>query len=274
MFGYVLLNRKDSTPEERKTYQEYYCGLCRALSEKYGKDGEACLSFDMTFLYLLLSDLYNMENEKKHLKCTVRPVRGRDIVLNKYAYYCADMQILLSYYSAQDNVRDKDNSKAEKTVKNLGPYVETLKEKYPEKVKIITERLVELDSMEKRGDTDIIGLSNCFSSLLGEIFAAEDDIWADKLRAIGSGLGRFVYIMDAYDDLEKDKKKGNFNPLITMSGEPDFDKKVKDALEWAASDAAAVLETLPLMENLSILRNIIYSGIWATFEVKKHEGSV
>lgn len=274
MFGYVLLNRKDSTTEERKTYQEYYCGLCRALFETYGKAGEGCLSYDVTFLYLLLSDLYNMENEKKHAKCTIRPLSGRDIVLNKYAYYSADMQILLSYYSAMDNVRDKDSSRAEKTVKNLSPYLEKLRVKYPKKTKLVEEKLSELEEKERQGCSNIDELSSCFSSLMAEIFVAEEDIWADKLRAIGSGIGRFVYILDAYDDLEKDRKKGKFNPLLAMSGSENFKAEIKNYLEWAAADAASALETLPLIENLSILRNILYSGIWSMFEVKSHERSV
>lgn len=35
----------------------------------------------------------------------------------------------------------------------------------------------------------------------------KDDEWSDELRVLGNNLGRFIYLLDAYDDLEKMRKR-------------------------------------------------------------------
>lgn len=268
MFGYILLNRKDSTKEEKKKYRDYYCGLCRALNDSYGYKGTSCLSFDMTFLYLILSDLYNHEEKKTHVRCMVHPAFGRDIITTDAAAYCADMQILLSYFSAEDNIRDNDNNKAKKVAANFEKKIARLKEKYPRQYAAIANNLVKLEDLEKKKCQDIAAVSACFADLLGEIFVPYEDIWSEKLRSLGKAVGCFIYIMDAFDDISKDEKNGNYNPLTELKHSPSFKEEVREMLTFSASNAADIMEKLPLDENLSILRNILYSGIWAKFEVK------
>ena len=65
MFGYITVNKKQLSDEQIKTYQEYYCGLCRKLKQDYGKRGQLVLTYDMTFLIVLLSGLYEPDDEKK-----------------------------------------------------------------------------------------------------------------------------------------------------------------------------------------------------------------
>ena len=103
---------------------------------------------------------------------------------------------------------------------------------------------------------------------MAEVFDCKKDSWSAALRRVGYEMGRFIYILDAYDDLEKDEKSGSFNPLLPMKERPGFDQYVRGILTMALSDCTAAFETLPVVENIDILRNILYSGIWCKFEEK------
>ena len=81
--------------------------------------------------------------------------------------------------------------------------------------------------------------------------------------------------MDAYDDLEKDRKKGSYNPLLAISGRCDFEAFCRQVLVMTMADCSRKFEMLPLIEEVSILRNIIYSGVWTKYEIlraKREEG--
>lgn len=119
---------------------------------------------------------------------------------------------------------------------------------------------------EEAGIDDIDFLSGCFGKILSEIFAYRKDEWEEPVRRMGFMLGRFIYIMDAYEDLEKDRKKGNFNPFKKKADNPGFDEWIRDILTVAASSCAEEFEKLPVIENVEILRNILYSGIWTRYE--------
>ena len=101
---------------------------------------------------------------------------------------------------------------------------------------------------------------------MGEIFDWKEDEWSEELRCLSFYLGKFIYLMDAYEDLEKDKKKGTFNPFKKKADNPGFDEWIKDILTVAASSCAEEFEKLPIIENVEILRNILYSGIWIRYE--------
>ena len=99
----------------------------------------------------------------------------------------------------------------------------------------------------------------------------KEDEWEENLRRIGFYLGKFIYILDAYDDIEKDKKKGCFNPFIQKETERTFDDWIKQLLMLAAVEFAKEFEKLPIIEkDVEILRNIIYSGVWTRYEEVKH----
>ena len=115
--------------------------------------------------------------------------------------------------------------------------------------------------------------------MLAEIFAVRADAWEENLRKIGYYLGRFVYILDAYDDIEKDRKRHSFNPLIhklkcieeTKTEDIPVEEWqmladwVKEVLMMQAAECAREFEKLPIIKNVEILRNIVYSGIWNNY---------
>ena len=148
----------------------------------------------------------------------------------------------------------------------LNKAYDELKKKYPDKILRIEKQFDTLSKAETANLDDIDFLSGCFGKILAEVFLYAEDAWEGSVRTIGFMLGKFVYILDAYDDVEKDKKKGNFNPFIKKAENPGFDEWIRDILTLTASACAAEFEKLPIIENVEILRNILYSGIWTRYE--------
>ena len=133
-------------------YKAYYCGLCHVLKEKYGKDGTNNLSYDMTFLTLLLTDLYNADIKGGFERCIAKPLKEHKYIISTYSEYAADMQMMLSYYSELDKQKDKDEDADSKKLKVLSAYIADIDKKYPRQAKCLKDGLMSLSEAEKNGE--------------------------------------------------------------------------------------------------------------------------
>ena len=106
MFGYVNINRNELSDENKKIYQGYYCGLCQKLKEVSGRKGQMLLNYDMTFLVVLLTGLYELEDKSTDFVCALHPTKKRTARINEATEYAADMNIILSYQNFEDDWRD------------------------------------------------------------------------------------------------------------------------------------------------------------------------
>lgn len=271
MFGYIIINKGELKFKEYDVYSSYYCGLCRSLKERHGIKGQITLSYDMTFLAMLLSDLYEPELIKGTTKCVVHPFEKHAITRSKYTDYAADMNILLTYYKCMDDWQD-DKRLDKKTLGDmLSGSVHRISKEYPQKAKVIKENLEKMSALEKENTKDIDKMSGLFGEILGNIFAYSDDEWSDELYAIGNFLGRFIYIMDAYEDIEEDIKKGRYNPFIDKFGTDTFDEDVQKVLSMMMAECCRTFELLPIINDIEILRNILYSGVWSKYELVRNK---
>ena len=275
MFGYVVVNQQDLKIREFTLYRSYYCGMCMDLKDHYGQTGRLTLSYDTVFLSLLLTGLYEPQEVKRTIRCIVHPFEKHAACQNEFTRYAADMGIILSYYSCMDDWNDEKSKSKRLFAAALKSGCEKAQALYPEKAAVIRSRLDALHKLEKKaGDTDLTPAAvldkaaDTFGELLAEVFDCKKDTWGPALRRVGFEMGRFIYILDAYDDLEKDERAGSFNPLLPMKDRPGFDEYLRGILTMALSDCTAAFETLPIVENVDILRNILYSGIWCKFEEK------
>ena len=95
MFGYIYVNRKELSEEDRKDYQSYYCGLCQVLKKSSGVKAQMLLNYDMTFLILLLSGLYELENKEEEFFCPLHPGKKKIAYINEATQYASDMNVVL-----------------------------------------------------------------------------------------------------------------------------------------------------------------------------------
>ena len=277
MFGYVNVNEPELKIREFDLYRSYYCGMCMDLKENYGQTGRMTLSYDTAFLSLLLTSLYEPEDAVRMIRCAVHPLSKHLTRRNEFTRYASDINIMLTYYSCLDDWADEKDVKKKLLAGVLKPGSDKACALHPEKAAAVRDQLEALHKLEreasegKSADSPAVLLDRAggiFGELMAEIFDFRKDQWSSALRRIGFSLGKFIYILDAYDDMEKDRKNGSFNPLLSLTGMPDLDGYVRGVLTMAVSDCAAAFETLPVVENIDILRNILYSGIWRKFDEK------
>ena len=267
MFGYVVLNKPEIKFKDFDLYRSFYCGLCRELKEKYGISGQISLTYDMTFVVILLSALYEPPTQKGGTRCILHPVSKQTVRRNKVTEYAADMNVLLTYYKCRDDWDDEKKLTALGYSKVLQGKVQKLDGKYPEKSRQIQKYLAKLSEMEKAGEKDIDKMSGCSGKIMAEIMAWKSDVWEDALRRMGFFLGKFIYILDAYDDLEEDIKNKNYNPFSGQYIMETFDEQVRQLLIMMMAQTCREFEKLPVIKYTDILRNILYSGVWVRFEM-------
>lgn len=267
MFGYVTINKPEIRFKDYDMYRSYYCGLCHSLGDRYGLTGRMTLDYDMAFLILLLTGLYDTVTEEGEGRCIVHPLQKHRRRSNEFTAYAADMNLLLFYYKCLDDWEDEKKYTRRIYAAFLSRKVKGIAEKYPEKAEAVKTLLKRLSEEEKRQDADLDGTSGIFGEILAEIFVyRKNDVWENQLRQLGFFLGKFIYLADAYDDVEKDMEKGLFNPFAAMYGQPDFDEKCGSAMKMMISECSEIFERLPVTEHVEILRNIMYAGVWSRYE--------
>lgn len=280
MFGYVTIHKEELKLKEYETYKGFYCGTCRALGREYGLTGQMTLSYDLTFLTLLLSSLYEPRQQFSRKRCMAHPQKKRLMIENEFSGYAAHMSILLTWYKLLDDWRDEKKKTALVGLRAFHrPFLKARK-LYPQKEAVIRQRIGELAKLEQRNCMDIDLVAGTFGHVLGSIYAVREDIWQEYLYRIGFYLGKFIYLMDAWDDLEKDAASGNYNILLLRKKQNYGDTKeeaarfAKDCETLLVSMMAAccdAFEKLPLVQDVAILENILYDGVWNRFDRKKSE---
>ncbi|MDU4258405.1 DUF5685 family protein [Intestinibacter bartlettii] len=267
MFGYVRINKMDLTFREFDYYKGYYCGLCKYLKENHGEVSRLSLNYDITFLIVILTALYKLDSDITYERCIANPLKKKMRIVNEITEYAASMNILLSYYKLEDNLYD-DNGIKDKLAYEL--YKGKLKksyEKYPQKAEYIKQQLGNLRELEKQESKSIDKVSNTFGNLMGEIFVYKKDEYEQNLRNIGFNLGKYIYILDAYEDLEEDNKKGRYNPFIDyIDKKEELKNKVDRLISMSLGMATKNIEQLNLEFNKSIIDNIIYSGVYLRYK--------
>ena len=180
--------------------------------------------------------------------------------------YVAAMNVALAYHKLRDDWRDDRSLPSAAGASIIQSAYRRVEAAWPDKCAAIVQWLNEVHDFEARGLQQPDPPANATGRALGELFVYQKgDFWEDPLRAMGDGIGRFIYLMDAYDDLPQDVKRHRYNPLAGFSAQPDYEDFCRSALTLAVADAARAFELLPVVRDADILRNILYSGIWSKY---------
>lgn len=262
MFGYININKPELKFREYDEYRGFYCGLCHSL-KRHGQFSRLTLNFDMTFLAILLTGLYEPVTSRNECRCPLHPFKKEIVYSNKYLDYCADMTIILAYFKNEDDIKDEKRASSKLGNIYLANRFKEISCQYEDKVKKISEAIEEINALESSSSKEIDYLASASGKMLGEVFKYSDDHWSKHLYQIGFYLGKYVYLLDAYDDRDKDSKKDCFNIINELQLTKD---KVLDLLEMMMAEAAEEFEVLPIIDYAGIMRNIIYAGIEAKMD--------
>lgn len=264
MFGYMIASLENLPPEDKARYQAAYCGLCRALGRQHGQSARLSLTYDMTFLQLLLSSLYEPSEKLCAQRCMVHPMKKHPSFQTECTEYAADMTVLLAYYKCMDDWEDEKGLPQRCYAALLKQRLPVVEQKWPRQSDAVVKSLARLKKIEqeRRPPDEAAGV---FGLLLGEVFVYRNDLWERPLRRFGQALGRFIYIMDAAVDFEKDRGRGNYNPLLAAGKTPE---ETEAALELLIGEAAEIFEKLPLVQDAELLRSTLYAGVWRTYRTR------
>ncbi|MGI5989836.1 MAG: DUF5685 family protein [Lachnospiraceae bacterium] len=266
MTGYIIINRKSLSKEDYECYRSFYCGLCGQLQSRYGRAGQMTLNYDMTFIALLLTALYEPEIRSEVRRCAVHPMNSRQHRTSDATVYAADMNILLSYDKCMDDWKDEKSTVRYREAQALEKFLPEIRDRYPEKVKTIQDALEKLYKAEDAGETDIDRTAGLYGQVFAEVIAWKHDEWEALLRDLGMCLGKFVYLADALEDRTEDEKKGRFNILSavrkSVKTDEEYENLVFAILNGVMGDAARLFNLLPIVDYVPILKNILYAGVW------------
>ncbi len=272
MFGYIRPYLPDLKVKELEQFRACYCGLCHTLKCEYGQASRFVLNYDFTFLAMLLWDESSpFRTEKK--ACIVSPFKKKYVCpTNDALDLCAGLSVILAYWKECDTVVDEgfpaaDKARAAKLA--LKSAYKKAAKKYSAFDSYVKERLSELSKLEKNGEQSLDKAADRFASILsyiGEEAGREDD------RRILSQLlyhtGRFIYIADAFCDIEDDIKKGRYNPIVSrlsLKSPEQMSDEDKEVIKISLFTSQRLMASaFQLMERTcwtDILSNIIYVGI-------------
>lgn len=267
MFGYVTASLKELDKDAEKRYGAVYCGICRRIRIQSGNVARMGLSYDMAFLALLLMSLYEPEETGGGKACALHPVRRRPWVDNAFIRYAADMNVALGYYNFLDDWEDDGKYTAKLLAGQFGKHLPEIAQRYPRQCRAIEDCIRQLSRLEKDGCGNPDEPASCFGILMGELLTYEEDLWAPTLRQMGFYLGRFIYLLDAALDYEKDEKKAKYNPYLAMGTGKDW-PRWEEYLLLTMGRCTDFFEKLPLVQDKPLLDNILYSGVWTNVRRK------
>lgn len=274
MFGYVTPYKPELKIKDYELFKAYYCGLCHSIKELYGNIPRMSLNYDMTFLAILLSGLDEQKDDFIPFKCGIHPFKKRARILNcKALIYSAHMNVALTYYKYIDDKNDDKTLKSYigSTVFNkyLNKYMSTYNELYLD----IFYHLKELDNLEC--DLSVLSideLSHNFNIIIAKImsFYSSDSYEKEVLYDLGYNLGKWIYILDALDDLKKDMDTKKFNALNFLYNKynksyEEFFLQIKEKSEFllisCSSQCVLSLNKLNLKKNKELIYNVIEFGL-------------
>jgi len=280
MLGYVKPDKPDLKIKEYEIYGGYYCGICKSIARRYGQLPRLALNYDFVFLALLAAAVNSSPEHIKIERCIIHPSKKRTILYDSPEIdYAADILLLLAYYKLKDDYNDERSLKSAVGAALMKGTLNRLDRYVPEKCAYVRDRISELTRLEGEQCPSIDRSAEPFAKLMEEVFdypglqKEENAAGLSKLfRRIGYHLGKWIYLIDAYDDIEGDMKNKSFNPLIIQF---EFDPAKETVLQFKERIRERVEQNLMLYlaeiangcgqvkleKNKGLIENILYFGL-------------
>ena len=271
MFGYVRPAAQRLTEDQQQRYEGAYCGLCHTLGRRYGLAGRMILNYDLTFLAMLLSE---GTAERCTKRCLIHPVKGRPCACGGSAFeLAADMSIILTWWQIQDGIADHGffgglkYRAASLLLRRAYRKARALRPAFDESTRRHLEKLSEL---EKENCPSLDAAADTFARLLAD--AAHEVAQPVKRRVLEQmlyHLGRWVYLVDAADDLKNDVKTGSYNPLplrYALPGDTLTDtarQALAQTLDGSIRAMAAAFELWDFGDYGPVIESTVYEGLYA-----------
>jgi len=272
MFGYVQPLKPELRIKEYACYKSYYCGVCKALGRKYGPMCRFTVTYDAAFLALLNSSLMETEVKVCYERCIVNPFKPQPVVREHDAVnYAAMVNVLLIYYKLKDSWKDDKRILSLLGSSFIKPFVGRTKKLYPEVHRSIEELLNKLNSYEMAETPSIDEASDPFAKLLSVLlpFPGLERTANRVLTWMGYNLGKWIYVLDAFADIDEDLSSNSYNVLVARYGKgrsaEEIREKSREEVEFilrvCLTEIGKAYELLDIKRNSGLLENIIFFGL-------------
>ena len=281
MLGYVQIFKPELKVREYEVYMGYYCGVCKYIGAEYGQLPRMVLSYDAAFLALLLACVDETPDAPVQEHCIAHHFKDKTIIRNRAVEYAGDVMLILAWYKMLDDAQDEGKIYAKASARLLKRLHRKLVNKYPALCDGIEINLAKLNGLEKVKCASLDEAAESFSKIMDVIFREgsralypDSQELHETFGRIGYHMGKWIYLMDAADDIEENIESGAYNPLLYRfeyrSGEDketpqQFRERIRGDLEFNLYQYLAVLSqqtgSLDIRKNQGIIDNVIYLGM-------------
>lgn len=273
MLGYVTADKPELKMKEYEIYTGYYCGVCKSIGKRYGQLPRMVLSYDAAFLALLMAGLSGEVDEPSREHCLAHPLKKKTIVRNEAIDYAADVMLILAWHKLLDDANDEGKLYAKTAAATLKGIYRKLEAARPELCRKVTENLAALTLLEKEKCPSLDQAAEEFAKIMEAILeeAPVPDGFRElaAMKSVGYHLGKWIYLMDAIDDIDENIESGAYNPLLYrfdyQPGEKDFRGRIMETCRFNLfhylGEIANAVDLLPLKKNKGVIENIIYKGL-------------
>lgn len=265
MFGYVRPVRDELKCRDLDLYRATYCGLCRTMRRRCGWLSTTLLNFDFTFLALLLAPAQGEKLSSCH-RCHVPPFCRRSMCeQSRGLELAADESAILAFWQLRDKVRDQSFLRGLPARVFSGLIYRGYRkavERQPEFDRVVRKQLDELHRLEEERCTSIDRPADAFATLLQAAAPKTGNIGRDRaMEQLLYHLGRWIYLIDARDDLEADQKEGNYNPVALRYGPQPCDEPLALTLDHSVSLMRSACALLDLGRQEALIQNVLFLGL-------------
>lgn len=288
MLGYVKIDKGELKVREYEVYTGYYCGVCKSIGRRYGQLPRMVLSYDAAFLAILLASLSDESDTPVQEHCIAHPViKKKTVIRNRAIDYAGDVMLILAWYKLADDAADEGKVYAKPVMLMMKRIFRRLNRMYPELCSSIENHLSALSALEREKCASIDMAAEAFSKIM-------EDIFTEGLRAVygseppqqtspgsdtrellaraGYHLGKWIYMIDAVDDIEENIESGAYNPLLfrfkfdaANETADEFRARIEPDLRFNLYHYLAMLsrctDSLDIRKNAGIIENVIYFGL-------------
>lgn len=267
MFGYIKTYQPELKMGEFEQYRGVYCALCRRLGKRYGLFAQWSLSYDFTFLALMRLALSDECTGFKKARCPYNLFKKRTCCCDtRQLDAVADAAVLLTYYKLKDTVADSG------FLKGLGarlllPFAaydrRRCAKRHPDWDGAVAQQMAHQAQLEQEGCSSADAAAEPTAKLLELFFSAitDDEKQQRVLIRFGYCLGRWIYLLDAADDLPQDRKHGNYNPFSGEETDTAARERATGSLNASLAECKAAYELLNIRRFDGILRNVLEQGM-------------
>ncbi len=214
MFGYVKTDLPNMYVKDTVLYKAMYCGLCKGIGKVCGQKGRLVLNYDLTFLSVLIHNLSDVDVKIEKQRCIIHHIRKRPVAVpDSLTERIAALNVILAHYKLNDDVVDNGKGRAKRAF--FKSAYKKAKKFEPVLDGIVKKRYDDLLIYEKKNGYSIDMAADPFGNMMQEIVCELlGDKCSESAKQLAYYLGKWVYLIDALDDFDKDKKKKNYNVFI------------------------------------------------------------